>query len=329
MIRDTHRQLAQAAIERGDEGSPQRVPASGKRVAIVGGGAAGLAAAWVLSERGHACRVFDKAERLGASLRDLPEDELPRAIFDAEVARIARMGVEFELGRVFDDNGIATLAEDYDAVLLACDDLDEEPDNVFEAIESPMTVNAVGDGKRTANEIDSFLRERPQEHPPRPFDCRLGAIDEHEKAAFAIHRAEPESQGQGRQMTSIEDEAKRCLHCDCGKLVSCRLRAYATRYGVKQHAYDGLARPPIEPIQEGGKVLYEPGKCVRCGLCVEITRRNGETPGLAFAGRGYGMRVRVPFGLPLDVALGESAAECVAACPTGALSWRDAEERSG
>jgi NADH dehydrogenase/NADH:ubiquinone oxidoreductase subunit G len=87
-----------------------------------------------------------------------------------------------------------------------------------------------------------------------------------------------------------------------------------------------MKRPPVDPIQRFDNVLLEPGKCIKCGICVEITRAAGVVPGLTFVGRGLSSRVRVPFGEPLASGLGEVALQCVRACPTGALALRNEEE---
>jgi NADH dehydrogenase/NADH:ubiquinone oxidoreductase subunit G len=65
---------------------------------------------------------------------------------------------------------------------------------------------------------------------------------------------------------------------------------------------------------------FDSGKCIKCGICVRITESRGENPGLAFLGRGYGVRVGVPFGGSLSNALANTAQECARACPTGALA---------
>jgi NADH dehydrogenase/NADH:ubiquinone oxidoreductase subunit G len=69
-------------------------------------------------------------------------------------------------------------------------------------------------------------------------------------------------------------------------------------------------------------VLYEPGKCIACGLCVQIAEQDREALGLSFVGRGFNVHIDAPNGARLDEALRAKAAECAAACPTGALSMR-------
>ena len=96
LIRDMHRRLAEEALSGTGIEAAAPSASTGKRVAIVGAGVSGLAAAWTLRRCGHACAVFEKADRPGGALRALDEGALPRALFDAEVATILRLGVELE-----------------------------------------------------------------------------------------------------------------------------------------------------------------------------------------------------------------------------------------
>jgi len=73
-------------------------------------------------------------------------------------------------------------------------------------------------------------------------------------------------------------------------------------------------------------VIYEPGKCIRCGLCIQVCARAKEELGLTFIGRGFDVVVGVPFDRPLAEGLRKAAAECAAACPTGALALRQGED---
>jgi predicted molibdopterin-dependent oxidoreductase YjgC len=83
-----------------------------------------------------------------------------------------------------------------------------------------------------------------------------------------------------------------------------------------------MERRPVERVGTHPDLVYEPGKCISCGLCVQIARRAGEPLGLTFVGRGFSMRVGVPFDGALSEALRVAARECAAACPTAALSLR-------
>lgn len=100
---------------------PQPVPATGKKVAVVGSGPAGLAAAYNLRLAGHEVHVFDDKPAPGGYLRTgIPEYRLPRAVLDREVAMIASLGVVFHQGvRVGRDVAFEDLRKAHDAVILA------------------------------------------------------------------------------------------------------------------------------------------------------------------------------------------------------------------
>ena len=72
--------------------------------------------------------------------------------------------------------------------------------------------------------------------------------------------------------------------------------------------------------------MFEPGKCIKCGLCVRICEQAADEPlGLTFVDRGFDLHVGVPFDEGLERGLQKMAAECVEVCPTGALSRPDAD----
>ncbi len=99
------------------------VPAAdtGKRVAIVGGGPAGLTAAYFLRLKGHDVTIFDASQKMGGMLRyGIPAYRLPKDILDREIAEIAALGIPMKNGVCLGkDIALTDLQSDYDAVILA------------------------------------------------------------------------------------------------------------------------------------------------------------------------------------------------------------------
>jgi glutamate synthase (NADPH/NADH) small chain len=107
----------------GQVGLPPRAPATGKKVAIVGSGPAGLSCAGDLVQRGHEVRVFEALHDLGGVLAyGIPEFRLPRTILKQEIENMKKMGVEFEtdvvVGRTVTIDELFEL-EGYHAVFIA------------------------------------------------------------------------------------------------------------------------------------------------------------------------------------------------------------------
>jgi formate dehydrogenase major subunit len=100
---------------------PPRAPATGKSVAIVGAGPAGLAAAWFLLQHGHACTLLDAHPLPGGMLRyGVPAFRLPKDALDAEIGVIRALGATFQMGVRWGEHfSLAELRERYDAVFLA------------------------------------------------------------------------------------------------------------------------------------------------------------------------------------------------------------------
>src|SRR3990170_1916019 len=99
----------------------QAGPDTGKKIAVIGGGPAGLAAAYQLRRKGHAVTILDDHEQLGGMARyGVPGYRLPRVQLDAEIQRIVDMGVEVRLKtRVGSEVALADLQKRFDAVLFA------------------------------------------------------------------------------------------------------------------------------------------------------------------------------------------------------------------
>ncbi len=93
---------------------------TGRKVAVIGGGPAGLSAAYQLALKGHAVTIFDEHEHLGGMMRyGIPGFRTPREVLDQEIARILELGVQARLKcRVGTDVTLEDLRRDFDAVFL-------------------------------------------------------------------------------------------------------------------------------------------------------------------------------------------------------------------
>lgn len=343
-IRTTHGALAEAHPP-----APAPKPApSGRTVGIVGSGLAGLAAAAVLARRGHACTVYEKAAAACPGRRALGAEKLPPEILDAEIAAVAALGVDFRCGVEICGRGgqsgrsgqgqeeekqltVEGLLAAHDAVVVACGLEVPAQDRVLAAPEEALAVRAVGAGKNAALLLHFLFSIGRWPSPEitahrdalrqRLFNSALGRLEDGEKDAYSVERL----RGGPERGDSPEAEAARCLHCDCMKPASCGLRAQAAAHGLPTPFRGGIPRPRVAPVLRAGGILFEPGKCIRCGICVALTRRPGGGPGMAFTGRGLDSRVGPTSGATLAEALGAEAEECVRACPTGALAFENGE----
>lgn len=335
---------------------PAREQTTGKRVAIVGAGPAGLVAAYFLLRDGHECTLFDDGERPGGTLRyEVPEDALPKAVLDAEVEVLTTLGAQFRTGtRIGGGLSLEQLREDYDAVLVATGVLQEGNTfglevagqgvkvdlrthetalrGVFAAGEvvrgSEAIVRSMAEGKAAAFCIHQFLSSAPVTGPTRSFTSVMGRLLDGEIGKFLVGaspapRLIPSSGAEsGFAPQEACEEGRRCLHCDCRKADDCALRTWSDEYHADQRRYRSTRRA-FEQNSEHPCVVYEPGKCIACGRCVMIAEAAREALGLTFIGRGFNVRVGVPFNRSLAEGLQKVAAACVLHCPTAALAFKD------
>jgi formate dehydrogenase major subunit len=174
-----------------------------------------------------------------------------------------------------------------------------------EARNTLIAMHPLDDAERAAI-FRSIERAQRVRLPEIPMDQRLSSFDEVE---------------QGLADADALREARRCMHCGCRKCDCCTIRTLATEYGANVNRFNGARRRFAEDNGHP-EIVFEPGKCINCGVCIKIAEAKGEPIGMTMTGRGFDARVGPPFGRPLLEALTVSAVRCAEACPTGALALR-------
>ena len=144
--------VEQAIGEHGIEAGlklPQAGPDTGKRVAVIGAGPAGLSVAYQLRRKGHAVTIYDFNEKPGGMmLYGIMGYRVDRKVLDAEVGKIIDLGIETKMGiRVGTDISLEQLEKDYDAVFIG----------VGAQIGRSLPIEGFSKRPETTNAID-FLR---------------------------------------------------------------------------------------------------------------------------------------------------------------------------
>lgn len=94
-------------------------PSTGKRVAIIGSGPAGLTAAYHLALKGHAVKIYEAAPKAGGMLMlTLPEYRLPKKVVERDIQNITSLGVEIEVNRRIDNLNLIK-EEGFDAIFVS------------------------------------------------------------------------------------------------------------------------------------------------------------------------------------------------------------------
>ncbi|MBP1765016.1 MAG: preT [Firmicutes bacterium] len=115
---DISAQIGKLGLHSADVTLPAPIVKTGKKVAIIGGGPAGLTAAWELIRLGHEVSVYEADAKMGGKLEQvIPRGRLPHTTLERELQRIADMGVKFFNNTKVDAAKFAELRKEYDAVV--------------------------------------------------------------------------------------------------------------------------------------------------------------------------------------------------------------------
>lgn len=167
---------------------------------------------------------------------------------------------------------------------------------------------------------DISLEPEKKPRSTHTFRSRMAGLSDEVLLAMADEKGSRIYSGQA----PIDDElavyeAKRCLHCGCGRPDDCELRDICGALGVRQGNATGTTRAVARERGAHG-FRFDSTRCILCGRCVRATQLLGcdkIAPG--FHGRGFDARIAPPLGRTWDDMDDQTLVTCVAACPTGAM----------
>lgn len=358
-IRELTRFVADWDLKREKPHVPARKASTGKRVAVIGAGATGLSAAYHLARAGQACTVFEKGKEAGGRIStEFKKELLHEWVVDGELRVLQTLGVEFRMGiEIGSDIPLETLRAEFDAVIFAGGASDPASlqklglpvagKTVKVNASNSMTdlpgvfaggsvlkggqplAKSVASGKTMAALVTQFLAGKGMTGLPEMYNHNMGRLLDGELEVFIsganpIPRLKPaELELNGFAADQAKQECTRCMHCDCRANHDCKLRLYSDEYEAEQGAFKGEERAKHEHINQHAAAVYEPGKCIKCGLCVRVTHKEGERFGFTFVGRGFDVKPGVALDKSLSEGLGKVAEQVIEACPTGALSHNE------
>ena len=206
-------------------------------------------------------------------------------------------------------------------------------------LKTGLAVRSVASGRSAAKIMAGFLLQGTPGKNKKLFSVRMGALSEAELSEMMTGistekrvlggsvdgKQLKENPGEARKNFTDDEalkEAARCMRCDCRKLRGCRLKRISEEYGADRLKYQGerrkFAQDASHPL-----VVYQPGKCIACGICVKITEQHKDGLGLTFIGRGFTIKMGAPLGAKMSEAIKLVAKEVAVRCPTAAVTIKD------
>ncbi|MDI3473357.1 MAG: iron-hydrogenase subunit alpha [Thermotogaceae bacterium] len=110
-----------------------------------------------------------------------------------------------------------------------------------------------------------------------------------------------------------------CTTCD--RNGSCKLQRYAEEFGIRRVRFQNIEKPAVK--DDSSPIIRDNSKCILCGDCIRVCEEVQGVGVIEFAGRGFNSQVATAFDTPLGKTECVFCGQCVANCPTGALTMKN------
>ena len=297
----------------------QPLPRKSQKIAVLGGGLAGVTAALDLLKKGFCVSVFEQGDRLGGYLWDLPEQLLPREVISEELSVFETLMADIHFGTGLDKTLFDQVCEEYDALILDRDSLHGidlslklDSDGLIDIDPATGTTEREGvfagggtrfrggfspvmetlEGRKPALSIERMMQKvgltfgRENEGPcsSRLFTSTEG-ID-------PLPRVVPADAVKGYTEEEALREAERCIQCECMECVKKCL--YLERY-------KGYPKKYAREIFNNERILFGAAhqynvftnSCSTCGLCETICPNDFSMADLCLEARRTMLKLKI------------------------------------
>lgn len=203
-----------------------------------------------------------------------------------------------------------------------------------------IAISAIGEAQKASLVIDTYLNGSIIGYK-KPYYVERSVTPEEFENIKKMHRpVMPELSPEERKNNFEEivkgyteemakHEASRCLECGCQAYYDCRLIKYANQYDISPERFAGEKILRFDKnAQTHPSIVRNTDKCVLCGLCVRICTEVKELTVFGLVGRGFNTYVSTAFDIPLEKSECDGCGECVKACPTGALTFKQTDKKT-
>jgi NADPH-dependent glutamate synthase beta subunit-like oxidoreductase len=274
----------------------QLLPRREQNIAVLGGGLAGLTAAWDLLKKGFRVTLFEQNRQLGGSLRELPGALLPEEIIAEELAILETLKGDIRLYETLDGPRFEEICREFDAVFIDRETItgcilplqrDDRGEIAIDAASGATDregvyagggtrdsgpwspINETLQGRKGSLSIERFIQKANMgagRGNDGPYHTRLYTnLD----GIVSIPRIHPVDRASGFSAGEAETEAKRCIQCECLECVKACL--FLERY-------EGYPKKYARQVFNNERVIYGAAhtknqfvnSCSNCGLCETV-----------------------------------------------------------